>query len=218
MFFCRKKKDLTGIQEDYSVKSPKSQEERTWIRERITQIITDLIVIGIVFAIYACVYTLVDPKIAYFSCHESGEINFPFKSNTIEFWVVCVYGIVGPFLFILLVEFKNAKFLFSRVEKKFVAKLKYFLVNAFHAISLFALGLAVTFLLTEIGKKWVGRLRPYFLTVCKPRLSRIDCLAQTFSGVIFNSIYTGGSFCTGDKAAIKEARFSWPSGHSSTAW
>jgi hypothetical protein len=33
----------------------------------------------------------------------------------------------------------------------------------YHGISLFALGIGLTLLITEVGKRWLGRLRPHFI-------------------------------------------------------
>lgn len=99
-------------------------------------------------------------------------------------------------------------------RKKKNHALRSFYICLFHGISLFVLGLGIVMLLTEIGKRWVGRLRPHFMDVCKPDLTKVKCL----NGVLFNPIYTGDNFCTGDPARIKEARLSFPSGHSSFSW
>ena len=56
------------------------------------------------------------------------------------------------------------------------------------------------------------------MSVCLPNLSSLNCTSAALSGTVFNSISTGGSFCTGDSSKIKEARFSFPSGHSSYSW
>lgn len=63
-------------------------------------------------------------------------------------------------------------------------------------------------------------MRPHFFSVCKPDISKIDCIMSpaALSGQIYNSIYTGGSFCKGAPADVKEARLSFPSGHSSYSW
>lgn len=60
--------------------------------------------------------------------------------------------------------------------------------------------LVLTILITNIFKLIIGRPRPYFASVCK-------------------SYTTSTSFqCTGDADAVREARKSFPSGHSSTAF
>ena len=59
-------------------------------------------------------------------------------------------------------------------------------------------------------------MRPHFIAVCDPDWSKISCTSST--GAPFNFINTGDSFCRGDASKIKEARFSFPSGHSSYSW
>lgn len=63
-------------------------------------------------------------------------------------------------------------------------------------------------LLTEIGKKEIGRLRPHFMSICKPDFSKFNCTTQTETGSVYNQIGTGAGFCSGDLAAITEARLS----------
>lgn len=180
--------------------------------ERVVQIVVDLVAIVVVFGIFGLVYGLVEPKTSYFSCIDSNEINYPDLPDTIPFWAVGVYCVLGPLFIIILVELKNAKYCREDDDRSTGRKTKDFLICLFHAISLFALGMAVTLLLTEIGKRWVGRLRPCFLSICNPDFSTITC--QTPNG-IYNTISTGGSFCRTDAKTVKDARLSWPSGHSS---
>lgn len=73
----------------------------------------------------------------------------------------------------------------------------------------------VTVVVTEVVKRWIGRLRPHFLDVCRPRFETINCWNKTGNGEIMNAIWTGGEFCTGGAKKIKEARLSFPSGHAS---
>lgn len=183
--------------------------------QRVVQTIVDLVAIIAVFVVFVLVYFLQDPKIRYFTCQDN-DIFFPYIPDTIEFWVVGIYGILGPILVILLVELLNSNFLPCQKEKN--ERCRTFWIALFHALSLFVLGIAIVLCLTEIGKRWVGRLRPHFMDVCKPDWSKVDCRIATLDGYVYNSISTGGSFCTGDADKIKEARFSFPSGHSSFSW
>ena len=103
---------------------------------------------------------------------------------------------------VLIVEILNLQLLTCNAKTKRQACRTY-LICVFHAISLFALGIGITLLLTEIGKRWAVRLRPHFLAVCLPNYSQINCSTVGLNGFLYNSIYTGGSFCTGNAAAIK---------------
>lgn len=62
---------------------------------------------------------------------------------------------------------------------------------------MFGFGAIVANLFTDAGKLLIGRLRPYFLAVCKPDFSKVNCSAGKF---ITEDI------CTGDKKQITEAR------------
>jgi membrane-associated phospholipid phosphatase len=97
-------------------------------------------------------------------------------------------------------------------------KVKHYFIYIFHALSLFFMGGAITMILTENGKRWVGRLRPHFLSVCAPNFAAINCTSPGLNGILYNPISTGDSFCTGPAKDVLEARFSWPSGHSSFSW
>jgi len=39
-------------------------------------------------------------------------------------------------------------------------RLRQFLILMYHSLSLFTFGVGITLLLTEIGKRWCGQLRP----------------------------------------------------------
>lgn len=111
------------------------------------------------------------------------------------------------------------------------------MIITFHALMLFTFGVGTVILLTAVAQRWTSKLRPNFLAICKPA-SNLNCLTSQVgvgaSGTIFNSISTGGTFCTGIKklkylkwlklndwsnkglaADIKESRMSFPSGHAS---
>ncbi|KAK3331104.1 phosphatidic acid phosphatase type 2/haloperoxidase [Apodospora peruviana] len=71
-----------------------------------------------------------------------------------------------------------------------------------------------------IIKMLIGGMRPYFLDVCQPDLSRAASHNTTgLNGVGFHHIMYSVDVCTNpDKSAIKNAMTSFPSGHSTAAF
>lgn len=202
--------------EIYSMDMSDTQENgvssKTILRHRILQTIVDLIVIIIIFVIFGLVYLFQDPKIRYFTCLDT-DIFYPYKEDTIPFWAVGIFGTIGPVVFIVLIELIN--FCEGKMMKK-PKRLRAFVICMFHGLSLFILGISLTLCLTEIGKRWIGRLRPHFIAVCQPDLSKLNCTTTGLTGNVYNAIYTGDNFCTNTNISkIKEARLSFPSGHSS---
>ena len=66
-----------------------------------------------------------------------------------------------------------------------------------------------------ILKKTIGGLRPHFLAVCKPVIPPLS----GGSGVGYqNVMWTAEQICTGDKAKIRNALESFPSGHAEVAF
>lgn len=53
-----------------------------------------------------------------------------------------------------------------------------FILSAIHGVLLYSLGAISVLLITEIGKQTVGRLRPHFLTVCKPDFEKLKCFEK----------------------------------------
>uniref|UniRef100_A0AC35G634 Phosphatidic acid phosphatase type 2/haloperoxidase domain-containing protein n=1 Tax=Panagrolaimus sp. PS1159 TaxID=55785 RepID=A0AC35G634_9BILA len=65
----------------------------------------------------------------------------------------------------------------------------------------------------QVFIKWlIGGLRPHFLSVCKPDLSKVG------EGIGFQNIMYTRAVCTGKESEIKEALESMPSGHSTAAF
>ena len=192
-----KMKDIenqNSVQNDTSLIESKTNSKK----DRITQIIVDWIIIVIIAVIAGCVYFISSPTIRYFTCDES-DIFYPYQTDIVPFWAVGIFGSVGPVLTIIIVEIINLK----ACQKK--DKRTYF-ICIYHALTLFVLGAAIVICITEIGKKWVGRLRPHFMSVCQPIFSSMNCTSSGSSGSYYNPIYTGGSFCTGSASLVLEAR------------
>ncbi len=171
----------------------------------------EFLCILILAGIYTCIELFSLPTIAYLTCDQT-DILLPYRRDTITTLEMIIFGFLFPTFFIILIELINSKALNNRCsnqkkinDKKRVSKFREYVL---HAFTLFLLGMFVTVVITEVVKRWVGRLRPHFLDVCKPRFDNINCYNNTANGYISNSIYTGGKFCTGDYRKIKEARLS----------
>jgi phosphatidate phosphatase len=194
--------------------------EESTNKKRIVQTIIDMAVIVIIFFIFGIVWGLVEPKHRYFTCDQS-DIFYPFLPDTIPFWAVGVFATLGPIIVIIFVELLNARLMpFQRNTKNLSLqqRRRKFLICLFHGLSLFILGCAITLLLTEIAKKWVGRLRPHFIDVCQPDMKSVQCQESAASGAYYKAISTSGSFCSNQAKNVNEARVSFPSGHSSYSW
>ena len=70
----------------------------------------------------------------------------------------------------------------------------------------FSYGGLITIFITDVGKYTVGRLRPHFLSICKPPPALISNCSHN---------YILGDVCTGDPDRLREGRLSFPSGHAS---
>ncbi|XP_036365566.1 phospholipid phosphatase 1-like [Octopus sinensis] len=75
-------------------------------------------------------------------------------------------------------------------------------------IGIYMFGAMSTYLLTDVAKYSVGRLRPHFIDVCRPDKSTYNC----------SQGYVTSFICTNsDTFLIKQSRLSFVSGHSSFA-
>ncbi|KAG1930272.1 phospholipid phosphatase 1 [Pimephales promelas] len=154
-----------------------------------------LLLAGLPFAVLNIRHT---PFKRGFFCSDD-TIKYPFKEDTISYQLLM--GIAIPFA-LLLIIFGECSSVYLRSR----ASLSYeYIVCVYKAVGSFVFGAALSQSLTDIAKYTIGRLRPHFLTVCKPHWSLIDCT----SGYIEN--FT----CTGDPRLTNEGRLSFYSGHSS---
>ncbi|CAJ0938224.1 unnamed protein product, partial [Mesorhabditis belari] len=77
----------------------------------------------------------------------------------------------------------------------------------------FIIGFSICISVMEVFKCTFGRLRPYFIDVCVPDWTKIDCsIENNFVPGIFLHAH-----CTGDPIRIRNARSSFPSGHAAAA-
>ncbi|ROL53693.1 Phospholipid phosphatase 1 [Anabarilius grahami] len=126
-----------------------------------------------------------------FFCSDD-TIKYPFKEDTISYQLLM--GIMIPFALLLAsIIFGECLSIYLRSRASFSCE---YIVCVYKAVGSFVFGAALSQSLTDIAKYTIGRLRPHFLTVCKPHWSLIDCK----SGYIEN--FT----CTGDAALTTEGR------------
>lgn len=175
-------------------------------------ILIEFACIFILIGTYAGIEIFSQPSISYLTCDQTDIIQ-PYHPDTITTIQMIMFGFLIPTIAIILTEFINSKATNScTIHKSSAVSFREYVL---HATTLFFLGMFVTVVITEVVKRWIGRLRPHFLEVCKPDFETINCFNKTANGHISNAIYTGGQFCTGNAKKIKEARLSFPSGHAS---
>ncbi|XP_028392563.1 phospholipid phosphatase 1-like [Dendronephthya gigantea] len=143
-----------------------------------------------------------------FFCDDE-SISKPFKDSTVSSTIAGVVGVLLPVFAILLIELPKFREMRKDRSKPFY-KSHWFRWLCVVYIC-FLVGAAATVVLTDVGKYTVGRLRPHFLAVCKPDFAHLNCTTEFHRNFITDDV------CTGDTDLIKEARLSFPSGHSSFA-
>ncbi|XP_005105787.1 phospholipid phosphatase 2 [Aplysia californica] len=139
---------------------------------------------------------------------DDDSLMYPFKPSSVTNVWLYVVGFIGFGVVVVITEGVIIRRQYQNSVKRDNARSlpMCWMENCYRVLSLFAFGAALTHLVTNIGKYSVGRLRPHFFAVCMPDWSRLN----DTSGYILEDICTGP-----DKDLIKEARVSFPSGHSS---
>ncbi|XP_003378694.1 lipid phosphate phosphohydrolase 1 [Trichinella spiralis] len=132
-----------------------------------------------------------------FYCDDE-SIRYPFKESTI-----CLVELYRVIKFEPATLSRPAE----KVEVLFGYKLHPIFSRLYYYCGFFLLGAAATQTITDIGKYSIGRLRPHFLAICQPDIDLKSCDGHT---------YIENFSCTNyDDWLSKDARLSFPSGHSS---
>ena len=148
-----------------------------------------------------------------FYCDDD-SINKPYKESTVPSAVLYSVGFAVAYLVILVTEcFHQRQDKSSKKTRREKEHYKFgsLLLNSLHVELLrlfisFAFGGLITIFATDVGKYTAGRLRPHFLSICKPPSSVfINCTHN----------YILHDVCTGDPGLLREGRLSFPSGHAS---
>ncbi|CAL1534735.1 unnamed protein product [Lymnaea stagnalis] len=167
--------------------------------------VTLILAIGI---ISICMRNFLEPFHRGFFKNDQSLMH-PYHSSTIPSTLMYLVGFLVPVAAMWVIETLHFK---HHVEQRSGDKvpLKIILVhslwNWFKVVGIFILGAGITHLLTNIPKYSIGRLRPHFFDVCDPDWSKVNDTKG----------YITADICLGiDQDLIREARLSFPSGHSS---
>ncbi|KAL8269396.1 hypothetical protein Esti_006676 [Eimeria stiedai] len=181
----------------------------------VTHVVGVLVLAGVAF------YTFAHPTTeGGFFCNDT-SISLPYRHQTVSFGVLLCIAVLGPAIFICLMEALlsavargRARELREGGEEGASAKLGAWrapdaLLELYRHLGALLFALLGCWMLTETLKDVLGELRPHFLSVCKPDWGRITCKQGE------SYLYIDDCRCTGDRRSVREARRSFPSGHSS---
>ncbi|KAK3747275.1 hypothetical protein QZH41_016856, partial [Actinostola sp. cb2023] len=166
----------------------------------------DVICFGIVGMVNLLLHvTDIQPAKRGFHCNDE-SLNFPYKHETISTVAALFSGLgLGVVTIVVCETLRHFVFKFKprgAGRDDYYLKCGPLILKAWQRriaflIFMFGFGMVVTNLFTDVGKLLIGRLRPYFLSVCIPDLSKVNCSAGEF---------VTDDICTGDKKQIMEAR------------
>jgi len=182
------------------------------------RIITDAILLTLIWLPIPIIYTIPNPVQRGFHCNDM-SIRLPEKPGLIPASVLYSVGCILPTITIALIEayriFMMEPRIFQGGER---VKPHYqllgqpvspYLASLYIYLGYFYFGMAMNVFITDLGKYSVGRLRPNFIDICKPDESVLNCHTvnpyQYFENVT----------CHGDPRKVRAARLSFPSGHAS---
>ncbi|KAK5096406.1 hypothetical protein LTS08_007662 [Lithohypha guttulata] len=129
------------------------------------------------------------------------EFAYPLRTEIVPIWEAALLASLIPIAVFLLMQIRIRSF--------------WDVNNAIIGL-LYSLITAAVF---QVFIKWlIGGLRPHFLYVCAPDLTRVQAASGEYLGQGFGRIMFQRDICTGDRAQINDSLESMPSGHSTAAW
>ncbi|KAK5994087.1 Lipid phosphate phosphatase 1 [Cladobotryum mycophilum] len=127
------------------------------------------------------------------------EFAFPLRKEIIPIWLAAFLASIVPIVIILLMQIR---------------------IRSFWDVNNGVLGLLYSLIsaaVFQVFLKWlIGGLRPHFLDVCKPDLSRAN--GQGYNNKGYQQMYFTREICTGDPDQIDDSLESFPSGHTTAAF
>jgi len=163
-----------------------------------------------------------DPFIRGFFCDDQ-NLKHPYLPQTVPIvQCVLIWAMVSVF-FIVLVETLRSRAEADSGNRRSSPipgnRTPWIAVELYRQFGYFTLGALTCLLFTEMAKYSIGRLRPHYLTLCKPNMTSQLCKDQygysRFVTEDEDSICLGLTHGNTTKKQLHEARLSFLSGHSS---
>lgn len=124
------------------------------------------------------------------------QFAYPLRKEIIPIWAAALLGSLVPIFVFLIMQIR---------------------IKSFWDVNNAVIGLLyslITAAVFQVFVKWlIGGLRPHFLAVCQPDVSRVEQGGDGFRSVMFTA-----DICTGDRNQINDSLESMPSGHSTAAF
>ncbi|XP_045121270.1 putative phosphatidate phosphatase isoform X1 [Portunus trituberculatus] len=174
----------------------------------IIRVVMDTIILLTVAIPILLFFLLGQPVERGFHCDDE-SLRYPYKDSTVSTGVLYAVGTILPTTAMVLLEGWRARHQpIGKSVRICNRRINSWMWGCYTAIGVFLFGCACSQLTTDIAKYSVGRLRPHFVSICKPDWTQIDCV---------NNTYVDPIPCTTPKEnhRMKEARLSFPSGHAS---
>ncbi|KAJ1524106.1 hypothetical protein ONE63_010642 [Megalurothrips usitatus] len=172
------------------------------------KIATDVAVLLIIGLPILLFFLLGKPYERGFYCNDESLMH-PFKESTVTNTMLYIIGLFLPITVIIITEIVIHRSSNGNAGTFMSVSIPSWVWNSYKVIGVFGFGAASSQLTTDIAKYIIGRLRPHFISVCMPN---INCSLPEN-----HHIYHENFQCTANLGTrkLKEARLSFPSGHSS---
>ena len=200
--------------------------EQVFTNYSIIHLVFDILLpacLGIVLAIIAKVDIPV--KVLGFFCNDK-SIRFPYHESTVKNYELYLFLVPTILIIVILTLIEHFSYLYAKKRLQTLPPVRYINVKlncilrsyqlpfwlwkfSFITYSL-VVGNLVSMVVVYSLKLSVGELRPHFMDVCNPDFSVTECRNARGS-----QQYVTNYTCTGDPHLVREARLSFPSGHSS---
>ena len=125
---------------------------------------------------------------------------YPLRKEIVPIWAAALLAALVPIAVVLMMQVRIRSFWDPNNA----------IVGLFYSL--------ITAAVFQVFVKWlIGGLRPHFLDVCKPDVSRAAGAGQ-YNNAGFSQLYYTSDICTGDRDQIDDSLKSMPSGHTTAAF